>query len=247
MVGLMAIAWQRSFSWLWRPALTIVGAYALLLTYPWPLFAYELRHANIVLHADRPIPEAMRATLDRARSRLSRSTIADPTRVQHVFICQSRWRFAVFARNNYRVGGIADVYIGQHVFLRESDMAHDRLIGASGRTVAADRPLSYFIAHEIMHIEHGRLLGRLGYLRLPQWADDGHADYVARDIDLAEALEGFKSGASELDPARSGLYVRYQLMVAYLIEKKGMAPSEMLAHPGDRQAVERKLATLRTW
>ena len=126
-------------------------------------------------------------------------------------------------------------------------MEHDRLIGASGHPVPADRPLSYFIAHEIMHIEHGRLLGRLGYLRLPQWADDGHADYVARDIDLAEALEGFKSGARELDPARSGLYLRYQLMVAYLIDKKHVDPRALLAHPWERDAIEHDLSRLRSW
>jgi hypothetical protein len=233
--------------WISRLALAVGVAYGLLLTYPQPLFAYELRAAGIVLHADRPIPEAMRATLHRVRARLDRSAIAEPARVQHVFVCQARWRFAVFARNNYRVGGIANVYIGQHVFLRDSDMDRDRLIGPGGRPVPADRPLSYFIAHEIMHIEHVRLLGRVGYLRLPQWADDGHADYVARDIDLAKALVGFKSGERELDPARSGLYVRYQLMVAYLIEKRHLEPRVMLAHPGERDAIEHELAGLASW
>jgi hypothetical protein len=189
----------------------------------------------------------MRATLDRARARLNRSTIPDPARVQHVFMCQSRWLFAFFARNNYNVAGVADVFIGQNIFLRESDLEHDRLIGASGRPAPADRPLSYFIAHEIMHIEHGRLLGRLGYLRLPQWADDGHADYVARDIDLAQALQGFKAVVPELSPARSGLYVRYQLMVAYLIEKKGVEPRDVLEHPRERDAIERELAALQAW
>jgi hypothetical protein len=61
-----------------------------LLTYPQPLFAFELRHARIVLHADRPVPEAMQATLERVRARLDRSTIVDPERIQHVFVCQSR-------------------------------------------------------------------------------------------------------------------------------------------------------------
>jgi hypothetical protein len=238
---------KGSFRWTWRGALAIGGAYALLLTYPRPLFAYELRHARIVLHADRPVPEAVRATLERVRARLDRATIVDPERVQHVFVCQSRWRFALFARNNYRAGGIANVYVGQNVFLRESDMEHDRLIGPSGLPAPADRPLSYFIAHEIMHIEHGRLLGRLGYLRLPRWADDGHADYVARDIDLAQALKGLKSGARELDPAQSGLYVRYHLMVAYLVDKKRIEPRALLAHPGDRDAIERELAALPSW
>jgi len=241
------VGWKASFRWTWRGALVIGAAYALLLTYPQPPFAYELRHRGLVLHADRPIPGAMRATLERVRTRLNRSTIVDPARMQHVFLCQSRWRFAVFARNNYRVGGIANVFVGQQVFIRESDMEHDRLIGPSGQPAPADRPLSYFIAHELMHIEHGRLLGRLGYFRLPRWADDGHADYVARDIDLAHTLQKFKAGAPELDPVRSGLYLRYQLMVAYVIEKRGVDARSFLAHPGEGDAIEHELAGLRSW
>jgi hypothetical protein len=238
---------QRSLRWSAAGALAAGVMYALLLIHPQPVFGYELQHMGIVIHAARPIPDTMRATLERARARLNRSPIADPARVQHVFICESRWLFALFARNNYNAGGIANVYIGQNVFLRESDMEHDRLIGASGRPTPADRPLSYFIAHETMHSEHGRLLGRMKYLQLPQWADDGDADYVARDIDMAQALQGFKTGALELDPARSGLYTRYQLMVAYLIDKQHVDPRDLLAHPRQREEVEREVARLAAW
>jgi len=238
---------RRSLGWMWRGLLAATVIYALLLTYPQPLFAYELRHAGVALHADRPIPDAMRVTLEGVRARLDRSPVAEPGRVQDVFVCMSGWRFALFARQHYRVGGIANVYVGQQVFLRASDMDHDRLIGPSGQPVAADRPLSYFITHEIMHIEQGRRLGRLGYLRLPQWIDDGYADYVARDIDLGQALQGFKAGARELDPSRSGLYVRYQLMVAYLIGKRHVDPRALSGHRHERESIERELAALPAW
>jgi hypothetical protein len=188
-----------------------------------------------------------RATLDRVRARLDRTSLADRRHIEHVFMCDSRWLFALFARTNYKVGGIADVFVGQHVFLRESDMEHDRLIGQSGQRVSSDRPLSYFIAHEIMHIAHGRRLGRLGYARLPQWVDDGHADYVARDIDFDQALRAFKAGAKELDPVRSGLYIRFHLMVAYMLEKERIAPVALIEHPPTRDTVERKLADLAAW
>jgi len=236
--------WVRRLLW---GTLTVGGAYLLVLVHPHPLFAYELRHAGIVVHATHPIPEAMRTTLDRARARLDRTPLADRAHVEEVFMCDSRWLFALFARTNYRVGGIADVFVGQHVFLRESDMEHDRLISPGGQPVSSDRPLSYFIAHELMHVAHGRRLGRLGYARLPQWVDDGHADYVARDIDLAQALRAFKAGAAPLDPARSGLYLRFHLMVAYVLEKEGVTSAVLLEHPSTRDAVERKLAALAAW
>ena len=95
--------------WLLMCGLVIGVGYALLLTHPQPLFAYELQHAGIVVHATQPIPDEMRATLDRARARLNTSTIADPAPVRHVFMCQARWLFALFARNHYKAGGIANV------------------------------------------------------------------------------------------------------------------------------------------
>jgi hypothetical protein len=240
---LIGRAIRRSFAF----CVVTLGLYALLLVHPGPLFAYELRESNIVVHATTPIPEEMRDTLKRVKARLGRTAVREPDRVSHVFICEPRWLFALFARTNYRVGGVADAFVGQHVFLRESDMVNDRLIGPGGRPVAADRPLSYFIAHELMHIAHARAIGRRGYARMPRWLDDGHADYVARDIDLAAALQELHEGGRQLDPQASGLYIRYQLMVAYLLEKKGLDARSLLAHPVERAEVERELAILQAW
>jgi len=223
------------------------AAYALVLVHPQPLFAYELEHAGIIVHSTRPIPEAMKTTLERARMRLERSPLGANTYGVHVFLCQTPALFALFARQNYRAGGVANVYIGQHAFLREADMEHDRLISPSGRPVAEDRPLSYFVAHEIMHIAHGRVLGRWGYFHVPQWVDDGDADYVGRDFDFGAALRGYHAGARELDPLRSGLYVRYALMVAYAIEKDHQRITSLLERPPDRERIERALRTLSVW
>jgi hypothetical protein len=233
-----------------RALLALVAAslvYLVLLAHPQPLFAHELTVGAITVHATRPIPEAMKATLERAHVRLDRSPLGAGLDDVHVFICDSGWLFALFARQNYQVGGVTDWLVGQHVFLRESDMENDRLISPSGRPVAADRPLSYFIAHELMHVANVRAVGRWRYARLPQWVDDGYADYVARDIDLGDALQKFKAEARELDPRRSGLYLRYQLMVAYLLDKQGRPLDEILAAPPPREAVEAQLAALSGW
>ena len=221
--------------------------YLALLAYPQPLFAHELTSAGITVHATRPIPDVMKTTLDRVRARLDRSPLGAGTRGAHVFICDSRWLFALFARQNYHVGGVTDWLVGQHVFLRDSDLRNDRLIGPSGRAVAPDRPLSYFIAHELMHVANVRAVGRWRYARMPQWVDDGYSDYVARDIDLGNALQQMKKGARELDPRRSGLYLRYQLMVAYLLEKQTIPLDEILADPPPREQVEAGLASLSEW
>ncbi len=122
--------------WLVRGLATVIAAYVLLLFHPQPLFAYELHHAGLVLHATRPIPTAMRVTLERARARLDRRALSAATRETHVFICEPGWLFALFARHKYRAGGVAEAFTRQHVFLRESDMERDRLIGPGGPTFA---------------------------------------------------------------------------------------------------------------
>jgi len=228
-------------------SVSVTAAYLVLLAYPQPLFAYQLHHAGITVYATTPIPDAMRTTLDRVRERINRSPLIEPARQEQVFICDTPWVFALFARTNHRAGGVADAFLGQNVFLRDSDMATDRLISPGGQPVAADRPLSYYIAHELMHIAQARHLGRVGYARLPRWTDDGYADYVARDYDLREALRKMKAGERELDPSRSGLYIRYHLLVAYLLERKGMAVHAMLESPPEREALEREILGLTDW
>jgi hypothetical protein len=221
--------------------------YLSALMYPQPLFAYEIRHGGLSIHTTEPIPDAMHATLSRALARLQRSPLFARAGAVHVFICQDQRTFALFARQNYRVGGVADWLVGQHAFLRESDVYNDRLISPSGTPVSADRPLSYFVAHEAMHIAITRHVGRARYSQLPQWLDDGYADYIARDIDYPETLRRMKAGDRELDPARSGLYLRFQLMVAYLLERKGVAIEALLANPPDRTSLEAELMNLAQW
>lgn len=222
-------------------------AYLVVLAYPQPLFAHEVNHGRLTLHSTAPLPDAIQTTLERAVARLRRSPLYAATGDFHVFICQARPVFALFARQNYRVGGVADWLVGQHAYLRESDLNNDRLISPSGTPVGADRPLSYFVAHEAMHIAIARHVGRARYSQLPQWVDDGYADYIARDINYVDALHKLKEDARELDPRRSGLYLRYHLMVAYLLDKTGLPLEALFANPPDREAVESAIKTLPTW
>jgi hypothetical protein len=46
-----------------------------------------------------------------------------------------------------------------------------------------------------MHIAIARRVGRARYSQLPQWLDDGYADYVARDIDYRQARQKMEEGA----------------------------------------------------
>ena len=49
------------------------------------------------------------------------------------------------------------------------------------------------------------------------------------------------AGNSELDPARSGLYLRYHLLVAFLLDRKGVSHRDLLEKDFDSTAIEREL------
>jgi hypothetical protein len=83
-------------------------------------------------------------------------------------------------------------------------------------------------------------LGALAYWRLPDWKDEGHSDHVAKGTSLQydHALEQLRSGAPEMDPRRSGLYPRYNLLVAYLLDRKKISVREMLDQEFDPARLE---------
>src|SRR5207248_2293708 len=102
--------------------------------------------------------------------------------------------------------------------------------------------LSYFITHEIMHVLVAGELGAGRYSRLPAWKDEGYADRIAKGTDFGyeRAVRQLRRGDREMDPIRSGLYLRYHLLVAYLLDRevpervdcpKGVEPGGLCPRP----------------
>jgi len=91
-----------------------------------------------------------------------------------------------------------------------------------------------------MHILVARELGIVKHWRLPAWKNEGYADLVAKggDFDYEQAREQLRSGDRELDPKRSGLYLRYHLLVAYLLDHKGISVAELLNREFDPAQLE---------
>jgi hypothetical protein len=222
-----------------------LAVYATVYLHPQVVFAYETRAGNVTLHRRSPLPARAGEIAEAARQRVSRSPMYVPGEAYDVFLCDSPWLFDVFALHNYRAGGIADVYIARNVFLRPTRIERDRLIGPSGAEAAGDRTLTYFIAHEIAHIMVARRIGRQAYYRLQPWQREGYADYVGKggSFDFAATLRDFKANARALDPHKSGLYLRYHLLVAELLDHRGMTPEVLLSRPMDAAPIERALST----
>jgi hypothetical protein len=223
--------------------LLLLVAYVVLLAFPYTFFSYEAKYKNITVYSDRPISPALPSVLSLVEERLRKSPLNDPGLEHRIFICNDNRRFALFTNLKYRVGGVNYEWLTRNIFLRGANIDRNRLIGPSGREVPGERTLAYFMAHEITHSLVSKHLGRYAYWRLPAWKQEGYADYVARDGDFhfREQLAAFQRDAREMDPTRSGLYLRYQLLVTYLLEIKGITLEALLTRAFNQTSLEQEI------
>jgi hypothetical protein len=157
-----------------------------------------------------------------------------------VFVCNARWRQRLFFTYVYGVGGVNYYPFTTNVFLRDSIIEENCLIGPNGNRVAGERTLDYFIAHEITHTLTGQAVGGIAYHRLPQWKREGYADYVGKGaaFNYDEAKRAFLADDPKMDWARSGLYGRFHLLVAHLLEQQQWSVQRLLTDPIEQQTVE---------
>lgn len=225
-------------------ALIDVAASALVVTTVWPdpLFAYSFDGGAVVVHSDRPIPPDIIEVVRDVERRVGTSELPAAGPYQ-VYLCNDDWKLAYFGRRlSIGFGGVTDVYLTRHIFIRPADVERNAILPpASWRFSLADRPLSYFIAHEIAHVQQVAALGRLAYLKAPTWLIEGYADHVGKGgaFDVAGNLEALRLGKPELDPA-NGLYSRYHLAVELLLGQRGFM--DLVANPPDPDAVLAKAA-----
>jgi hypothetical protein len=245
----MAISWSRIRRAVSRAGLVlafVVATYGALLVHPQPLFAFNAREAAIVLHAREPLPPEVTSVLADARRRVEASPFYDPADTYDAFLCDDVRTFTAFTLWNRGAGAVSQWDLTGNIFLRPSHVERNRLVGRSGNETPGERTLSYFIAHEVTHTMLARRIGRLHYARLQHRQVEGYADYVGKagEFDFDQSLAAFKAGTRELDPKRSGLYLRYHLMVAYLLDRQAMTPEALLAGPIERAEIERRLSGL---
>lgn len=219
--------WRR-IRWILGGLGAVGAAYLVLLLYPQPLFRHKVESGNVSLWSDQPIPPQARLYLDTARARLARSPWNDPQLVHRIFVCRTRWRWVLFTLHKRNVGGINCALLNRNIFLRDMNWASGRLIGPSGKEVEGERTLPYYFAHEMAHGLVVHRLGRWRYWRAKSWKHEGFADHLAKTAWNFPLLLGkFKAGDPKMDPAGSGYYWRYHLMVGYLLERKGLTADSL--------------------
>jgi hypothetical protein len=219
-------------------ALSCGIVYFLLLLFPEPFFPYRTTEGNVTLYAEQPLPANAPFLLDEVNRLLSRSAINDVSIHHRVFICRNLTLFGLLTRGRSNLGGLCDDRLTRNVYIRPADVGARRLLPPPGWPLAADdRPLSYFIAHEITHSLESHAAGRWN-LHIPVWLWEGYADYIGTGPgDFNRYLALYKAHSPLMDPA-NGLYARYELYVMYLLDYEHKDIKSLMAHPPSLNSVE---------
>lgn len=225
-------------------SVALIAGYAALLCFPEAFFAHAVRANNLTLYSDRELPEAAaQNVLKLSHEKLARSPLYAGQPQVSALICNERWRERLFFNKDYGVGGVAYPF-STKVFLRRAAVEENRLISPRGVHVPGVRTLDFFVTHEMMHALTGQAIGSLRYNRLPQWIREGYPDYIAwgGTFDYAQSRKAFLEGQREMDPARSGLYWRFTLLVAHMLDRKHWSVDRLLAEPfPDQKQVEQEI------
>lgn len=219
----------------------IAAAIALLLSVPQPFFDSSVSAKNLTLYSDQPFaPESGQRVLQQVEAKLATSPLYSAEQKHQVFVCNARWRQRIFFTYVYGAGGVNYYPFTTNVFLRDSIVEENCLIGPGGNRVPGERTLDYFIAHEITHTLTGQAVGGIAYHRLPQWKREGYADYVGKGaaFNYDEARKAFLANDPKMDWAKSGLYWRFHLLVAHLLDKQHWSVNRLLTEPIEQSAVE---------
>ena len=79
-------------------------------------------------------------------------------------------------------------------------------------------------------------------LTTPKYIIEGYADYIGKEpnFDYDKFLEDYKNRDFFMT-IESGMYNRYHLLIAYLMDKKGMTFREIVEQKPSREEVEKLL------
>jgi hypothetical protein len=229
---------KRVFKFL---GLTVAGIATLiigLIVYPQVLFAHVMSGSSLQVYSDAPIDEqGGRAFIAGTEALLAKWPIPPQQTTYKIFVANTEWRRRLVLTYNQDAGGVVYYVVsGRNAFLSGADFRAGTLIAPSGAVMPPPRTLTYYGAHEVAHLLTGEAVGSVAYITLPLWIREGVADYVAlggaKDFRaLAQAVGALKEPPSLDLMNRFGVYPKYRLLVAHMIEREGWS-IEKLLHSG---------------
>jgi hypothetical protein len=232
--------------WL-KICLILLGAIAallLLLSYPQPLFPWSVRINNLSLYSDQAFSsEDGKQVLGLAQTKLLRSPLYSPHNNYAIFICNSNWRRMIFFFADSKAGGLTYYPLSSNVFLSGAAIKENHLISPSGRPDILGRTLDHFIVHEITHVLTGKYIGGRRLYYLPTWIKEGYAEYIGCGgaFNHDKAVQEFLNGSPYVNVPSSASYLRYTLIVSYLLENQQWSLTKLFEASMTQGEVETKL------
>jgi len=219
--------------------------YWFLIEFPTFLFSHKHQNSNLIIYSDKPIPSSIKDISDEVLLRLKKSSIFKKNKTYAVFISHDSWRWMLLSYPANLTTGLGGFNAGFHgnAFIRPSVISENRIIPPGSDLLDAEqRDLVYFITHEVVH---GLLYDEVGYvsnfINYPKWFQDGYPDYIAKEsFNFKKNLMQFKRNEKRLT-VQSGLYVRYHLYVAYLMDIKGYTIKEIMKNIPDESDIVHSL------
>lgn len=234
---------RKVLKYLGRFLLVLLGGfliYWLLIMFPQAFFRLEkVENLYVYHHADAP---GVRVVGERALAKLKQSELYDPASRYRVFLTGSAGEYAFYTSLWRGSGGVFLIFANGNIFIRPSIVEQDRLVAPSGNLVAEDRPLNYFIAHEAAHAIVYEKVGFTKYNALNAWVREGVADRIARDrFDFERMLENYREELPLMNPQKSGLYLKYQLLVEFALRHQNHTVMSLLEQNQPETEIEAAL------
>ena len=206
----------------------LLSVYGGLLTYPKILFGYSYTFQNFKVYSDRPITSDIEIVLTDVKDRIIKSELYADDQSFNIFLANEMWHLLFFTQSS-NVGGVCHFNLTRNVFIRECDITMNRVIAPpSWKFPLEDRPLSYFIAHELTHTMQSRY-DRWLNLKIPVHILEGYADYIgkSKEFDFNQFTSDLKDNKPVMNP-ENGLYNKYHLFIAYLMDRQGMTFKQII-------------------
>lgn len=221
--------------------LAVAGGIFALLNWPELLVRHHISEGRLELWSDRPFMIASgREVLRDVEQRLKKSPLSAGDRVRRIFVVNSEWRRRLLFLHRVNVGGLNYFPLTSNVFVRSAEIETGRVIGPAGEYAKPPRTLAYYAAHEIAHGLIGEKIGIWRHILIPAWLNEGLADYIALPgiDDRKKMVFLLKSGDTSMDPAASGQYRRYRLMVTLALEREHWTLEKLLDSRFSREDAE---------
>ena len=207
--------------------LTALGiAYALLVFFPYPLFAHSVHVGQFDIYSDRPISPQIKNVINSATARLKTSSLYSSDDSFAIYIAHDNWRRRLMNPRSSGAFGASIIITGNTV-LNRSDIPLDLCYHNHGNF--NQRSLHSVIAHECTHHMLAAKLGIIAYLQLPEWKNEGYCEYIAggSTFPVDRGLQLLREGKQHSSHAFR--YLTYWLAVRQHMDRDGMNVSKLIA------------------